>query len=83
TGGRPGTRDLDQVRVARCSLRGTRDDADLRCQCPVHRAFVGDLHQLPALLVVERTVEVDHALELIDQPDLGLALGAVLRMDLA
>ena len=47
-------------------LRRLRHDPDLRRQRPVHRAFVGDLHQPLALLGVELAVDRDLALDLVE-----------------
>ena len=47
-------------------LRRLRHDADLRRQRAMHRAFVGDFHQSLALVGVERALDADHALDLVE-----------------
>ena len=63
-------------------LHGLRHDADLRGQRAVHRALVRDLHQLLALLGIERTVHRDIALDLVEHALARFALVAVFCVDL-
>ena len=49
----------------------------------MHRALVGDFHQLLALLGVQRALHFYHPVELIEHADPGFALGAIFRMNLA
>ena len=51
-------------------------------QRPVHRAFVGDLHEARPLLLAELALELDLAGDVVDLSSLRLAVGAVLRVDL-
>ena len=53
------------------------------CQRAVHRALVGDLHQLLALLGIERALDRNLALDLVEHALARLALLAVLCVDLA
>src|SRR5262249_16798080 len=58
-------------------------DVDLRVQRAVHRAFVGDLKEPLALVVAERAVERDGAVDAVDLAFFGLAVGTVGGVDLA
>ena len=70
--------------AAKTSLAGGPFDgvnAHLRCQRPVHRTLVGNLHEFRALLGVEIAFERDHPLDMIEQAFLGLALRAIGGVD--
>ena len=47
----------------------------------MHRTHVGDLQQALALLRIERTLDLDLPLNAVDEPGLGLTVGAVLGVD--
>src|SRR6185437_8619010 len=59
-----------------------RADLDLRLQRLMHRAFIGDLHQTLALLGVERSLQRDGAIDVIDLADFGVAGRAILGVNL-
>ena len=70
--------------AAKISLTGGPFDgvnAHLRCQRPVHRTLIGNLHEFRALLSVEIAFERDHPLDMIEQAFLGLALRAIGGVD--
>ena len=46
----------------------------------MHGALIGDLHQPLALLIVERTVQRDSAVDVIERTDFGIAVFAILSM---
>src|SRR6476659_331063 len=58
-------------------------DIDFRLQRFMQGALIGDFHQPLALLIVERTLERDSAVDVIERTDLGVAGFAILSMDLA
>src|SRR5262245_59923959 len=71
--------------VVLCTVAGAardRADVDLRGQRAVHSAFVGDFHQPLALRRIEIAGERDGALDAVDHPLLGLAVRAILGVDL-
>src|SRR5262249_2588900 len=55
---------------------------DFRVQRAMHRALVGDLHHARALLRRKIAFETDLAVDAVDLAFLGLALGAIGRVDL-
>jgi len=65
------------------SSRQRGPDLDLGVQGPVHRALVGDLEQPLSLGVGQVAVEFEFAAELVDVSARALAVGAVLRVNLA
>ena len=82
----------DRHRAARCGAGLTcavnsgrllfGANIDFRMQRPVHRALVGDLEQSRALLVTEIAGHRDRTLDTVDLAFFGLALLAILRVDL-
>ena len=46
------------------------------------RAFVGDLHQSLALIIIERAFDLDHAVDLVEHAGAGFAFGAIFGVDL-
>src|SRR5262249_7075394 len=60
-----------------------RADVDLRGQRTVHRTFVGDFHEPLALSRIKIAGERDGALDTVDHALLGLAVRAILGVDLA
>src|SRR6185369_506288 len=50
-----------------------RPDLDLRCQGPVHGAFVGNLQEARPLVIVELARERDDTLDPVEHAFLGLA----------
>src|SRR5262245_37877207 len=63
------------------SIGEVRPDLDLRMERAMHRAFVGDLQEALTLLGIERTGDLDLALDLIDLALPGLAVRAVCRSE--
>ena len=68
-------------------LEGTLDPQqrqrllEIANMCPVHWTHVGDFQQALTLLRIERALELDLTLDAVDEPGLGLTVGAVLRVD--
>src|SRR5262249_14908084 len=59
----------------------SRLDIDLRFECTVNRALHSSLEQLNSLPLVELSGQFNFAINLIEHPFLGLAVGAVSGVD--
>src|SRR3954453_11384225 len=56
-------------------------EGDLGAECAVYGAEVGDLDEPSAVLIVERTLDVDLPADTAEHSDVLLGLCAVLRVD--
>ena len=76
-----------EVRPARSRLAQagseslTTPNNDLGAERSPHRALVGDFEQLRSLCIVKEPHQLDLPFDLIEHPDLGLAIFAVPRVD--
>src|SRR3989304_9381171 len=59
-----------------------RRNPDLRIQRAMHWTFVGNLQEFLALCAIEITLDCNLALDAIDLSRFGIAVGAVLGVDL-